>query len=121
MQAIELLADFVERYKSDDKPICHNEWLNGDDMSVYVRRSVPRILNDGEKYVTLDIASINVYQQSQGHFTAFLAEAEKLNPWPAIYVENVLQPRFEKFFKKKGYTQAKIYPASFYKMKGANA
>lgn len=118
MTAIELLADFIERHK-DERSWPNNEWLNGDDMNVYVRRSVPRCINDG-RHVTLDIASVTVYKQGQGHFTKFLAEAEKLNPWPAIYVESVQEPRFGRFLLRMGYKQVDSIPASFYKMKGTS-
>ena len=121
MKAIELLADFIERHR-DGRAWPNNEWLNGDDMAVYVRRSVPRYLTDDpkkeEKYVTLDIASVTVYEKGQGNFTRFLEEAEKLNPWPAIYVESVLEPRLEKFLLRKGYTEQDRTPKSFFKMKG---
>ncbi len=117
-KAIDLLADFIERHRHKTHSFGTNEWLNGDDMAVYVRKSVPRIMNDGTKLVTLDIASITVYQKGQGNFTRFLEEAEKLNPWPATYIENVLEPRFARFFQRIGYTQHNdMFPMSFYKLK----
>jgi hypothetical protein len=112
-KAIELLADFIERHRN--RKYGASEWLNGDDMAVYVRKSVPRILNDGHKYPTLDIASVTVYRRGQGHFTKFLREAHAMNPWPATYVENVLEPRLGKFLLGEGFTQhTGMYPASFY-------
>lgn len=118
MTAIELLADFIERHKDGVGSFGRNEWLNGDDMAVYVRKSVPRYIGD-KKMVTLDIASITVYHKGQGNFTKFLAEAEKLNPWPATFVESVLEPRFGCFLSRQGYTQVEdVIPTSFYKMKG---
>jgi len=63
-KAIELLADFIERHRNRKHSFGASEWLNGDDMAVYVRQSVPRILNDGQKYPTLDIASVTVYRRS---------------------------------------------------------
>lgn len=63
MTALELLVDF-ERHK-DERSWPNNEWLNGDDMNVYVRRSVPRYINGGN-YVTLDIASVSVYHNKYG-------------------------------------------------------
>lgn len=118
MNAIDLLADFIERHKAENSwP--NNEWLNGDDMNVYVRKSMPRPINGG-RYVTLDIASVGVYKKGQGLFTKFLAEAEKLNPWPAIYVESVQEPRFGYFLLRMGYKQVDSVPASFYKMKGTS-
>ena len=117
MKAIELLAEFIERNKGGKPIFARNEWLQGDDMEVYVRKSVPRYLNDGDKYVTLDIANVTVYHKSQGHFTEFLEKAEELSPWP-IYVESVLQPRFGEFLKRAGYTEQKDRtPPSYYKMK----
>lgn len=126
MKALHLLAEFIEKYKDETRHFGRNEWLMGDDMEVYVRLSVPRILGErarkplrlgGERIKTLDIANISVYNPGQGHFTEFLAGAEKL--FPAIYIENVYEPRFALFFEDRGYERTtKSWPTSLYKLTG---
>jgi hypothetical protein len=111
MTAIKALAEFI---KQDRFP--HNCWLSGSDMQVYVRKSM-RFL-DGKQYVMLDIGNVEVRKKGKGKFTKFLQEAEGLNPWHGVYVENVFMPRFQVFFLKQGYIQAtKEFAPSFYKMK----
>lgn len=133
MLAIDLLKDFLERVKDRYGA---SEWLNGDDMEVYVRKSVPRYLNGGVRCQTLDIANINVWKPGRGDFTRFLEQAEQLNPFPAIYIENVLpsitpgkepgvwvyvEARLAGFLERRGYTKHDmVEPPSYYKMNNEN-
>jgi hypothetical protein len=73
-------------------------------MKVYVRRG--RHLLEGKLRSTLDIATIDVVEQGKGTFTSFLDLAQKLNPWDATYIENVLEPRFATYFLKRGWLEA---------------
>jgi len=79
-----------------------NRWLFDDKMRVYVRKGRRR-LDGKELKTTLDIATVDVYEQSQGTFRNFLAEAHELNPWDATYAECVVNPRLAMFFVNKGW------------------
>lgn len=116
MKAIQLLAKFIK--KNNNKTThCVNEWLYGEDMEVYVRRS-RRLFNNDSYDMCLDIANIHVYEKGQGIFTAFLEEAHYLNPWVVTFVENVLNPRLCDFLLRQGFIcKEHSIPASFYKTK----
>jgi hypothetical protein len=114
-KAIDLVRDFIERNRVG--MICRREWLYGDDMEVYVRRSVPRLLNDRTRRQTLDIANVTVYNRGQGIFTAFLTEVHAINPWGVTYVESVLDERFGNFLLKQGFILHEgTLPPSYYKI-----
>lgn len=110
MRAIDLLKDFIHKVKEVKYPI--SVWLYGDDASIYIRKSVPRLIN-GRYQVTLDLANIIVGDQGKGIFTRLLEEAEKISPWP-IYIECVSDERFKIFLKRKGYKQH-LNSDSYYK------
>lgn len=120
MKAIELLKEFVAKHKEGGGKRCINEWLVGDDMEVYVRRSVYRSIG-GDRLVCLDIANIEVAEKGQGHFTEFLRDAHAINPWGATYVESVLEERLHDFLTKEGFlVQPLSLPVSYYKLTGAS-
>ena len=78
-----------------------NIWLEAGDLRVYVRKS-KRLIDD--LYVdALDIASVEVLSCSRGKgvFTKFLDECEALEM--PLYIENVMDGRFRKFFVSRGY------------------
>lgn len=121
LSGIELLRDFIARAEAVPGTGCVREWLCGDDMEVYVRRSVPRLLGNNQQLVTLDIANVTVFQKGIGTFTKFLDEAERINPWPAIYVESVQELKLYSFLLKRGYNKHQhTIPASFFKIKEHN-
>lgn len=108
-----ILNNEIERFiASGDK----NRWLISPVMKVYVRKgkrfSAERLFN------VLDIANIEVKQdeQGKGHFTDFLERymllAQK-HGFDAIFVENVLTPRFTDFFIKRGWKSDNLEVASF--------
>ena len=103
---IEVLADFIRRANERRFGMC--EWLDGEEMTVYVRRSVPRVLNDGERYTTLDIASIEVHNRGQGVFTRFLEEAHAMHPYQATYIECVQNERFAVYLRQLGLIQVDL-------------
>ncbi len=117
--AIELVKAFIQR--NSHGKICRSDWLRGSDMEVYVRRSVPRVLNDGFRTQTFDIANVEVYYKDQGHFTAFLEEVHAINPWGATYVESVLDQKFGDFLLRQGFVYHKgTIPSSYYKVTEQN-
>lgn len=99
-KAINLLAEFIAT--CGEGVVCRNQWLYGSDMEIYVRRSVPRMIND-KKVQCLDIANILVYKRGEGQFTKFLNEAHQINPWGGTFIENVHDSRFANFFVKQGF------------------
>ncbi len=112
MKAIDLLSDFIKAVSIRQFP--NNEWLEGSDMKVYVRKSV-RFLNN-KRYTCLDIANIEVFEKGKGKFTRFLEEVHNLNPWDATLVENAHDPRLQDFMIRQGYTRD-YTGISFYKLR----
>jgi GNAT superfamily N-acetyltransferase len=82
-----------------------NIWIREHSINVYVRKSV-RLIGT-ETYPMLDIGSVEVEEEERGKgiFTAFLSrfekEAKKLGR--GVYIESILNPRFQKFLLTKGY------------------
>ncbi len=81
-----------------------NLWLEDGLMKVYVRKSIRLCRNNA--MTCLDIASIEVVEEhrSKGHFTAFIAHAEKVNPFSLMLLECVLNPRLAIWAKRNGWT-----------------
>lgn len=83
-----------------------NAWVNTEKFNVYLRKGW-RILGN-ERFEALDIATvsiINLSERGQGHFTKLLAEIVEKCPFDFIYVENVQEERFAKFFERNGWTR----------------
>lgn len=132
MTLLEQLQQFID---SADEWHHNRQWLEDEHMKVYVRRGrriLPsfdasatalavfhtRNLESTKRATTLELASIDVLEneQGQGRFKAFLAEAERINPWDALYIENVLTQRFESFFVRSGFLPVSdTFPTCFYK------
>ena len=77
-----------------------NRGLEDKTMQVYVRKS-KRLLPHGYTE-TLDIANTSVRNRGKGRFTAFLTYVETTSP-RVVFIENVLEGRFLKFFMLRGY------------------
>lgn len=100
------LAAFIDALSVRSYP--NNLWLSDDRMEVYVRHSRRRVPHGGDVVTLkcLDIGNANVYDTGKGIFsTQFLPQAIKLNPWDAVYAENVLTDRFANFFRKQGWLE----------------
>lgn len=84
-----------------ENPYLRNAWLREPFMDVYVRRGAHCL---GDKHSdTFDIANVSVddLKRGTGVFTAFLERVEELGL--PVFVENVLDDRFQMFFLKRGY------------------
>lgn len=102
---IKQLEDFLT--KSANNFYHHNRaWLQDDKMEVYVRAGHHYIRD--KDVSSLDIANVNVFEPGKGVFTHFLQEAEKLNIYDVLFIENVLTPRFASWFEKQGYEKRYI-------------
>lgn len=68
-----------------------NTWLYSKQMEVYVRKGF-HCGADKQGHRYLDIASITVIPEArhQGHFKAFLALCQEIQPYDGIKIENVL-------------------------------
>jgi hypothetical protein len=90
-------------------------WIGrGDDVSAYLRASC-RFIN-GKKMSSLEIANVTVVEQGKGTFTKFLEEVESKCPYEIVFIENVFQERFQKFFIRRGYEFVlHSEPACYYK------
>jgi hypothetical protein len=91
-----IIAKIAEFSKSDRR----NEWLTAEGISIYVRNA-NRILSSGGSYAsTLDLANITIEERGQGTFTQILGILENMDG-KTLFVENVLEDRFQKFFERR--------------------
>ncbi len=94
-----------------------NAWCEFGKLRIYMRKTVRYNLQ------TLDIATITIHNpkfRGKGAFTEFLAWIEEevvRRDIDQIFIENVLDERFQNFFLKKGYSRDKNYidPPCFHK------
>src|SRR5215831_2044609 len=110
MTGTEMLADWMRRV--GDRKYMTNEWLEADDMKVYVRRGYHQC------GFCLDVASVEVYDKGEGTFTRFLEAAHAMNPWDATFVECVNNERLAAFLLRNGFRRYEGDPHSFYLKKG---
>ena len=78
-------------------------WIDYDDkMSVYLRYPGRHLIGN-EIVECFDIATVETLEEfrGQGVFTRFLDEVEFARP--RIYIENVMEKRFQTFFENRGY------------------
>lgn len=87
-------------------------------VTAYIR--VTKRYVEGKVVNTIDLANLKVEpprKQGEGVFTAFLvhmeAEAKRLDR--VVFVENVLEDRFQEFFRKRGYAETDTIPPCFWK------
>lgn len=100
---LEQLAALVVEWQ--DAKMCRSQWIGDDCMKVYVRKARHKCGDHG-LLACLDIGSIEVFEPGQGAFSQwFLPGAVKLNPWEAIFVESVMDRRFQEFFERNGFTR----------------
>lgn len=84
-------------------------------VKVYLRRSARNKPGTKEFYSALDIANVDITPPGQGTFTRLLADITQLAieyGFLALYVENVLDPRFANFFRKRGWLEVNSDPFS---------
>ena len=88
----------------------NRSWLKVDDyMEVYVRKS-QRLTNSGRMISCLDLANISISEEHRrkGLCKAVLSLFERVNPYDAVFLENVLNPQlFEHVIKREGWTLAR--------------
>lgn len=74
-----------------------NSWFNLPGLNVYLR-VVPGLKR-------IDIANVTAEPQGRGTFTRFLEKMEALAEelGAALFIENVLEERFQQFFENRGY------------------
>ncbi len=84
-----------------------SEWIHIDGVALYIRKSeIPFDLGPN-----IQIANVSAGSPGQGKFTKILEEFETwvaTNPkYQTIFIENILNPRFDAFFERRGYL---LYP-----------
>lgn len=94
-----------------------NAWIRVGSFEIYVRKAVRTI--EGSQRHCLDIANIsNVKTQGKGEFKALLPQILHIaHVWDRsiVYVENLLNPRFEDYLKREGFKyQPNTIPPSYY-------
>ena len=84
-----------------------NFWfaVPGHHLRVYARFKGWRVI-EGRWVDTIELSTIDCAKPGKGHFTAWLPEFEDFGKYlgRAVYVENVMLPRFKSFWSKRGYT-----------------
>ncbi len=104
------LHEFIDT--SFAAPLRRNVWLKHPDLSLYVRSS-KRVI-DNELCTTFEIANIAIKLErklGQGHFTKFLDNLEITligTRYQVLYIENVFEERFQKFFIRKGFKEMEL-------------
>lgn len=115
LTAINKLGLFCDRHK--DSHFSKNEWIHDAFMKVYVRKAFHR-LRTNEILTTLDIASVEVYEEyrNQGLWTEFIHHAHLINPWEATFIECVHNSTLYKSLLRHGWS---LLPEekSFYKLR----
>jgi hypothetical protein len=85
-----------------------NAWLRSGPFQLYVRRGVHLL---DKMRDTLDLANMEIEEayRGLGTFTQFIDSLEEIQlpNVEVIFVENVLQPRFQAFWARRGYTLKK--------------
>lgn len=93
-----------------------NAWVDHGPMRVYVRKS--RRAPEGAMVRTFDLATIFTPEKlrGQGRFWELLGWLSSTLPkseFDAIYIESVLEPRFEKSLREQGLQEVPTEPVSF--------
>lgn len=111
MTILEQLADFIN--DSDNKKFGNTKWIADDKMQVYIRKGYHLIL--GRIHTCLDLANVLVLEEEQGKglWRSFLAEAHRMNPWEATYVECVHNPILSQSLLRNGWTPNLSYESYF--------
>lgn len=90
------------------------KWVLMENMHVYVR-ATKRYL-EGVQKNTLEIGSVEVQNRGEGVFSRWLPEfeAQAKHFGRVVYVENVLDERFQQFWVRRGYRPVGNPPDSCY-------
>ena len=101
-----MISHFSSLLKDNQKKFSRvatwNSWMEGTGYSISMRIS-QRCLEGDIREKCFDLSNITIYDSGKGHFTALLEYLEE-NCHYTLYVENVLEQRFQNFFTKRGYT-----------------
>jgi len=89
-----------------------NRWLEDPPLSVYVRWAPYWTGGEGVEPAIV-IANVSVSKRGDGIFTSFLEHIEHVadENGRTVVIENVLEERFRKFFKRRGYAPRENGPA----------
>lgn len=103
-----------------------SEFLSSPDTRTWVKVPHGKVyLRKGRRYIngrfrpTFEIATIEFREESrgQGGWKTFIRQVQEhdLRDFDVIFVENVLNPRFEEWFKKHRWTRFSEEPPCYYK------
>jgi hypothetical protein len=83
-----------------DSPL-RNEWLQSEQMKVYVRKGV-HLGTDRKAHRYLDIANVEVAPQfrREGRFKAFLAFCQEIQPYDGLKLECVLNKDLRTYLRR---------------------
>ena len=96
-----------------------NTWMSGSGLAVYVRKSTRMI--EGRMVSCLDIANMVAQRPGRGTGGRFIEDAQLLNPYEAIFFENVQNDRLARRLERTGWTRLPDdppMPPCFYRWSG---
>ena len=90
----------IREFLNDTRKVA---WFADADMNVYARKSTRLI--EGKLRKTLDIATVEVREEMRCKrvFTNFINDMIGMNPFPILFVENIMTDRFAKYFQSQGW------------------
>ncbi len=103
------MFDFIAAYPQ--KAIGNSTaWFDEEGVSIYLRKGLRYVSVSGslEKRTVLDISSVSANKPGKGAFTKLLPKIEqaaKEAGYYGVYIENVLEERFQNFFAVRGYVK----------------
>jgi hypothetical protein len=109
------LFEFLDRHLiKRDTGLARNIFLNERGFeTLYVRVSFARILNGKRYNDVFDISNIEASVKGKGRFTRMVERVRMRHPKLPIFVENVLNKRFDRKLKELGFTRCREYGSPY--------
>jgi hypothetical protein len=84
--------------------------------TLYVRKNKKRFISGRFVYTVLDIASLETLHPGEGNWTSLFNRIREKYPEWTIFVENVMNPKFEEILVSQGFAIAEpqLNPPCFY-------
>ena len=76
-------------------------WIESDIMNLFIRKSL--YLIEGKMRSFIDLASVTIFEEGQGHFTSLIKNLIKTYPNKNIYAQNILNPIVQHILNKFGF------------------
>lgn len=131
-------VDGIEEFLSSPSP---NQWVQCSTFSAYLRKGRRNLefarqasyrlnptrdqagvgqallASKNQVLTTLDLGSLTVHEERQGHAKRLIWYLLERNPYSAVYVENVLNPVLKDYLLSMDWYELEVEPPSYYKLK----